>query len=49
LKDKDTLPLVGRPYVEAMAVMAQYNPFFEKAGMKKITVRQPDKEIQKRR
>jgi len=30
-----------------MAVMAKYNPFFEKAGMTKITERQPDKEIQK--
>jgi len=30
-----------------MAVMAKYNPFFEKAGMTKITVRQPDKEIQR--
>ena len=44
---KETLPLVGRPYVEAMAVMAKYNPFFEKAGMTKIAERQPDKEIQK--
>jgi len=29
---KETLPLVGRPYVEAMAVMARYNAFFERAG-----------------
>ena len=34
------MPLVDRPYVEAMAVMAQYSPFFEKAGMKRIMVRQ---------
>jgi len=33
---KETLPLVGRPYVETIAVMARYNPFFEKAGLKKI-------------
>jgi len=42
---KETLPLVGRPYVEAMAVMARYNPFFEKAGMEKIAERKPDKPI----
>ena len=33
----DTLPLVGTPYVELIAVMAKYNPFAEKAGMQKIT------------
>ena len=42
---KETLPLVGRPYVEVMAVMARYNPFFERAGMRKIVERQPDKTI----
>jgi len=42
---KETLPLVGRPYVETIAVMARYNPFFEKAGMKKIVERKPDKSI----
>ena len=42
---RETLPLCGRPYVETMAVMAQYNPFFEKAGMKRIAERQPDKTI----
>ena len=31
---KETLPLDNRPYVETMAVIAKYNPFFEKAGMK---------------
>jgi hypothetical protein len=30
-----TLPLVGMPYVEMIAVMAKYNPFAEKAGMRK--------------
>jgi hypothetical protein len=44
---RETLPLVDRPYVEAMAVMAKYNPFFEKAEMTKVTVREPEKEIQK--
>jgi len=43
---KETLPLVGRPYIETIAVMALYNPFFEKAGMKKITERKPDRTIQ---
>jgi ABC-type ATPase with predicted acetyltransferase domain len=33
---RDTLPFVGTPYVEAVAVMAKYNPFFEKAGMQKV-------------
>ena len=42
---RETLPLCGRHYVETMAVMAQYNPFFEKAGMKKITERQPDESV----
>jgi len=42
---RETLPLVGRPYVETIAVMAKYNPFFEKAGMQRIAVRKPDKTI----
>ena len=42
---KETLPLVGRPYVETVAVMARYNPFFEKAGMKKIAERRADRSI----
>ena len=42
---RETLPLVGRPYVEAMAAMAKYNPFFAKGGMKKIMVRRPGKSI----
>ncbi len=33
---RQTLPLEGRPYVEALAVMARYNPFFERAGMVRI-------------
>jgi ABC-type ATPase with predicted acetyltransferase domain len=37
---EETLPLVGRPYVEVMAVMAEYSPFFEKAGMRRIMTRQ---------
>ncbi len=33
---KETLPQAGTPYVETVAVMAKYNPFFEKAGMTRI-------------
>jgi hypothetical protein len=33
---RETLPLVGTPYVDMIAVMAKYNPFAEKAGMQKI-------------
>ena len=41
---KGTLPLAGKPYVEMLAVMAKYNPFAEKAGMKKIVEQPPPKE-----
>jgi energy-coupling factor transporter ATP-binding protein EcfA2 len=41
---KETLPLVGTPYVEMPAVMAKYNPFAEKAGMQKIVEQSPPKE-----
>ncbi|MCS7117249.1 MAG: ATP-binding cassette domain-containing protein [Thaumarchaeota archaeon] len=33
---KRTMPLVGKPYVETLAVMARYNPFFERAGMRRV-------------
>jgi ABC-type ATPase with predicted acetyltransferase domain len=39
---KETLPHAGKPYVETIAVMAKYNPFFEKAGMTKITQTTPN-------
>jgi ABC-type ATPase with predicted acetyltransferase domain len=42
-----TLPLVGTPYVEMPAVMAKYNPFAEKAGMRKIAEQPPPKEALK--
>jgi ABC-type ATPase with predicted acetyltransferase domain len=32
---KETLPLAPTPYVETIADMARYNPFFEKADMQK--------------
>jgi len=43
---KETLSKVGTD-VEVTAVMARYNPFFEKAGMKKILVREPDANVKK--
>jgi len=36
-----TLPLAGTPFVEMVAVMAKYNPFAEKAGMRRIAEQQP--------
>ena len=44
---RETLPLAGTPYVEAVAVMARYNPFFERAGMRKIAEQPPPKEAVK--
>jgi ABC-type transport system involved in cytochrome c biogenesis ATPase subunit/N-acetylglutamate synthase-like GNAT family acetyltransferase len=41
----ETLPLAERPYVETTAVMARYNPFFEKAGMTKIAETKPNEVI----
>jgi ABC-type ATPase with predicted acetyltransferase domain len=38
---RETLPLVGTPYVETIAVMAKYNPFFERAEMQKIMEQSP--------
>jgi ABC-type ATPase with predicted acetyltransferase domain len=37
----ETLRLAGTPCVEAVAVMARYNPFFEKAGMQRVTESKP--------
>jgi len=42
---KETMPRVGLPFIEAIAVMAQYNPFFERAGMTKIMERFPSHNI----
>ncbi|KPV63331.1 MAG: hypothetical protein AOA65_1339 [Candidatus Bathyarchaeota archaeon BA1] len=44
---KETLPLAGTPYVEMPAVMARYNPFAERAGMRKIIEQPPPKEAQR--
>jgi len=43
----DTLSLAGTEYVEMSAVMAKYNPFAEKAGMKKIAEQAPPKEAKR--
>jgi ABC-type lipoprotein export system ATPase subunit/GNAT superfamily N-acetyltransferase len=37
----ETLTLAGTPYVETVAVMARINPFFEHAGMNRITESKP--------
>jgi ABC-type lipoprotein export system ATPase subunit/GNAT superfamily N-acetyltransferase len=37
----DTLARAGTPCVEAVAVMARYNPFFERAGMRRIAESKP--------
>lgn len=42
---RDTLLFAGTPYVETVAVMAKYNPFFEKAGMKKVAESKPNKAV----
>jgi len=42
---KETLTLAGKPYVETVAVMAKYNPFFQKADMIKIAETKPHPEI----
>ncbi|MEM2971312.1 MAG: GNAT family N-acetyltransferase [Candidatus Bathyarchaeia archaeon] len=42
---RETLPLAGTLHVETVAVMAKYNPFFEKAGMQKITETKPNPHV----
>jgi ABC-type ATPase with predicted acetyltransferase domain len=42
---KKTLAKAGTPYVETLAVMAKYNPFFEKAGMQKIAESTPNQNV----
>jgi L-arabinose isomerase len=41
---KETLALAGTEYVEMSAVMAKYNTFAERAGMRKIAEQLPSKE-----
>jgi ABC-type lipoprotein export system ATPase subunit/GNAT superfamily N-acetyltransferase len=42
---KETLGKSATPYVETLAVMAKYNPFFEKAGMQKIMESKPNPDV----
>jgi len=42
---RETLPMCGRRHVELVAVMAQYNPFAERAGMRLVMRRDPDQSI----
>ena len=44
---RETLAKAGTPYVEMPAVMAKYNPFGEKAGMRKIAEQPPPKQALK--
>jgi len=41
---EETLPLAGTRYVELIAVIANYNPFAEKAGMKRVKEKTGSKE-----
>jgi ABC-type ATPase with predicted acetyltransferase domain len=41
---RDSLPLVGTECVELIAVMPRYNPFAERAGMRRVMVSAPCKE-----
>jgi ABC-type transport system involved in cytochrome c biogenesis ATPase subunit/N-acetylglutamate synthase-like GNAT family acetyltransferase len=45
---KETLPRVEAKVVEALAVMARYNPFFEKAGMIKVDYEREESSVEKR-
>ncbi len=42
---RETLAKAGTPYVETLAVMAKYNPFFERAGMQKIMESEPNRNV----
>jgi len=44
---RETLARAGTEYVEMSAVMAKYNPFAEKAGLKKIVEQAPPKAAMK--
>ncbi|QGG47640.1 ABC transporter ATP-binding protein [Heliorestis convoluta] len=40
---KDTMPLTSKRYVEALTVMGRYNPFNEKAGLRKVEYETKDR------
>ena len=41
----ETLSQAGTPCIETVAVMAKYNPFFEKAGMQKVAESKPSTHV----
>jgi len=43
---RETMPEMGVPIIEAMAVMGMVNPFFEKAGMQAFTAKTPIRCVQ---
>ena len=43
---RETMPKMGKPIIEAMAVMGAVNPFFEKAGMKAYVGKMPGRCVQ---
>ena len=45
---KQTLPLANAKVVEVLAVMARYNPFFERAGMLKVDYKKEETAIDKK-
>lgn len=45
---RETLPLVKAKVVEVLAVMAKYNPFFEKAGLVRVDYRREEGSIEKK-
>ena len=45
---KETLPKANAKVVEVLAVMARYNPFFEKAGMLRVDYRRGENAMDKK-
>jgi GNAT superfamily N-acetyltransferase len=45
---KETLPKANAKVIEVLAVMAKYNPFFEKAGMVRVDYRRDETSIEKK-
>jgi ABC-type ATPase with predicted acetyltransferase domain len=45
---KETMPRVDAKMIEALAVMARFNPFFEKAGMLRIDYRRDETSLEKK-
>jgi hypothetical protein len=43
---RETMPVMGVPIIEAMAVMGTVNPFFEKAGMQAFAAKTPVRCVQ---